>query len=238
MTTCLLIRHGQSQANVDGVLAGHTESELTDDGWGQVRRLAKGLFQVRLSTLVTSPLERCSDTATEICSIQAEGCQVEVEERVAEVRYGAWTGKSLKDLSAEELWKDVQSAPSTVTFPADPDGSHDHESLADMSDRAWEAWQQWDERVAEEHGEHAVWGLVSHGDVIKALLARAMGLPLDSFQSIIVDPASVSIIERQKGRTAVRALNLRDDVYPRLGKQQADGAEESTDIGVVGGGNA
>lgn len=237
MTTCLLIRHGQSQANVDGILAGRTESDLTEDGWGQIRRLAKGLFQVRLSSLVTSPLERCAVTASEICSIQAEGCQVEVEERVAEVQYGAWTGKSLKDLAAEELWKDVQSAPSTVTFPADPDGDHDHESLSAMSDRAWEAWQQWDERIEEEHGEHAVWAMVSHGDVIKALLARAMGLPLDSFQSIIVDPASVSIIERQKGRTAVRALNLRDDVYPRLGKQQAEDPDEGAEIGVVGGGD-
>lgn len=238
MTTCLLIRHGQSQANVDGVLAGHTETELTDDGWGQVRRLAKGLFDVRLSCVVTSPLERCTLTATEICTIQTDGCVVEIEDGVAEVRYGAWTGQRLKDLAADDLWKEVQSAPSTVTFPADPDGTHDHESLSAMSDRAWEAWQQWDERVAEEHGEHAVWALVSHGDVIKALLARAMGLPLDSFQSIVVDPASVSIIERQKGRTAVRGLNLRDDVYVRLGKQQAHREDESTEIGVVGGGNA
>ena len=236
MTTCLLIRHGQSQANVDGVLAGHTESVLTEDGLGQIRRLAKGLFQVRLSCLVTSPLERCAVTASEICALQSESCQVEVEERVAEVRYGAWTGRSLKDLAADELWKDIQSAPSTVTFPADPDGHHDHESLAAMSERAWEAWQQWDERVAGDYGEHAVWAVVSHGDVIKALLARAMGLPLDAFQSIIVDPASVSIIERQNGRTAVRALNLRDDVYPRLGKQHADDPGESAEIGVVGGG--
>ena len=243
MTTCLLVRHGQSQANVDGILAGHLDSVLTDDGTGQVRRVSKLLFEVRLAQVVTSPLSRCRDTATELCTTQPDSCRVAVEERLAEVRYGAWTGRSLKDLAGEDLWKSIQSTPSTVVFPADPDGRHEHESMTDMSERAWEAWQEWDEKVAAEHGESAVWALVSHGDVIKSLLARAMGLPLDAFQSLVVDPASVSIIERIEARTAVTGLNLRDDVFVRLGKRAAADAgagvngEAAPAVGVVGGGN-
>lgn len=237
MTTCLLVRHGQSQANLDGILAGHLDSALTDEGIGQVRRLGKLLFEIPLSQVVTSPLGRCRQTAAELCTAQANACQVAVDDRLAEVRYGAWTGRRLADLAKEELWAVVQSTPSRVTFPEDPDGAHAHESMTDMSERAWEAWQEWDSRIAEEHGERAAWALVSHGDIIKALIARGMGLPLDSFQSIVADPASVSIIERHGSRTAVLGLNLRDDVYVRLARRTLTEEAAEPAIGVVGGGD-
>lgn len=235
MTTCLLIRHGQSQANVDGVLAGHLDSPLTEDGLLQARRMAAGLHPVPIARIITSPLRRCRATADELVAEQPDPGAVVVDDRVAEVRYGAWTGRSLDELAKEELWRTVQGAPSTVTFP--PSSEHDHESLAHTAARAWEAWSDWDERVNAEHDGSAVWALVSHGDVIKALLARALGLDLDAFQSIVVDPASVSIVHRHAGRTAVSGMNLREDAFDRLARA-ARGAEDRSNAGVVGGGNA
>lgn len=233
MTTCLLLRHGQSQANVDGVLAGHLDSALTEDGMSQARRVAGALREVPIRRIVTSPLSRCRATAAAVAATHPDAGAPVAEDRLVEVRYGAWTGRRLRDLAQEDLWQAIQSTPSRVTFPADAE--HPHEAMDDMAGRAWAAWRDWDSRVTHEHGEGAIWVIVSHGDVIKAVLARALGLDLDAFQSIVVDPASVSIIHHQGGRTAVSGLNLRDDTFARLAEDP--GAEGTTSAGVVGGGN-
>lgn len=254
MTTCLLVRHGQSEANVGGTLAGHLDVALTAAGTDQATRVATALTEVPLAAVITSPLLRCRSTAEAICAYQGTDCQPRVDDAFAEVRYGAWTGRSIKELAEEDLWRTVQSSPSQVTFPPDPSGEHCHESMTAMAERVWAGWDTWERRLREEHGEQAVWVVVSHGDVIKALLARALGLELDAFQSIVVDPGSVSIVHRHDDRTAVTAMNLRDDVYARLAASVAardKGAEgegddvaggTSTDtgpsVGVVGGGNA
>lgn len=235
MTTTLLIRHGQSQANVDGRLAGHLDSPLTEEGIRQARHLATSLKPVPVRLVAASPLSRCVATASELLAGRADPAALVLEEGVIEVRYGAWTGRGLKELADEELWRTVQSAPSTVTFPASAE--HDHESMGEMAHRAWEAWSRLDSQVSAQHGERAVWALVSHGDVIKALLARAMGLELDAFQSIVVDPASVSIVHRHAGRTAVSGLNVRDDIFERLTRSEKE-HQDTASVGVVGGGDA
>lgn len=232
MTVCLLIRHGQSQANVDGILAGHLDSALTEQGVNQARLLASGLRPVPIRRIISSPLRRCMATAEELGAQHPDAGPIAVEDRIAEVHYGAWTGRSLKELAAEDLWTTIQHAPSTVTFPASSE--HPHESMTAVSDRAWTAWTEWEAQIAAEHGDPAVWALVSHGDVIKALLARALGLQLDRFQSIVIDPASVSIVLRAGERTAVTGMNLRDDALERL----AHDPSQSTSAGAVGGGDA
>ena len=236
MTTCLLVRHGQSKANVDGILAGHLDSELSDSGTVQVRRLAETLACVPIRLVVTSPLQRCAVTAQEIVAAQPESPKAHMDERVVEVRYGAWTGRPLKDLASDPLWSTIQSTPSSVTFPTDP--AHASESMTAMADRAWGAWKEWEQAVAESHGTHAVWALVSHGDVIKALLARSLGMELDAFQSIVVDPASVSVVHRMGDRTAVGAMNIREDLISRLATDAPSSGEQPVNAGTVGGGDA
>ncbi|MDO5503048.1 MAG: histidine phosphatase family protein, partial [Actinomycetia bacterium] len=194
--------------------------------------------------------------AATIAAEQGDPPKVRIDEAFAEVRYGAWTGRTLKELAGEALWTQIQSRPSTVTFPEHPD--HPHESMAEVDERAWAAWLASEQAVAEESGPRALWAVVSHGDVIKAILARALGLELDRFQSIVIDPASVSIVHRHQGRTAVSGMNLRDDVYARLasaataetGQTPAAATSEPSEqaassprdeientIGAVGGGN-
>ena len=235
MTTCLLVRHGQSQANVDGVLAGHLDSTLTDEGLAQARRVAEALSGVPVRRIVTSPLSRCRATAEQIAALQPPPGAVDIEERLGEVRYGAWTGRTLQELAREDLWRAIQAAPSSVTFPAHE--KHPHESMTAMAERAWVAWAHWDARVRSEAGEGAVWLLVSHGDVIKAVLARALGLALDAFQSIVVDPGSVSVVHHAGDRTAVSGLNIRDDTLARLADPGRHGKAVTPSVGVVGGGD-
>lgn len=109
-------------------------------------------------------------------------------------------GPPLRELATEDLWKTVQSHPSAVVFP-------DGESMAGMQARAVAAIRRHDAAIEAEHGPGAVWVAVSHGDVIKSILADAYGMHLDLFQRIDVGPASVSIVRYGAGRPTVHATN-------------------------------
>lgn len=208
MAICLFVRHGRTKANADGVLAGWTPGlGLDETGLAQARRVGQRLAGSGVAAVVASPLQRCQETAAAVLAAQPGDRAVarHTEERFGEARYGAWTGRPLTELAQEALWRAVQDAPSSVTFPASPD--FEHESMAGMQERAVQAWQEWDARVEEEHGPGALWVAVSHGDVVKALLAHALATPLDDFQRIVVDPASVSIVHRTSTRPFVLRTN-------------------------------
>ena len=197
MTTVLLVRHGRTDANASGVLAGWTPGVgLDETGRAQASALAERLSGVTLAAVVASPLERCQQTAAVI----AEGRDLEVaaDERLGEVRYGDWTGGELKKLAKDPLWPVVQAHPSAMTFPGE-----EGESLRGMAARAVDAVRDWNARL----GEDAVWAAVSHGDVIKAVVADALGLHLDAFQRIVADPCSVSIVRYTPTRPFVVRLN-------------------------------
>lgn len=200
MTTVLLVRHGRSVANTAGLLAGRGEGvELDDTGRAQAERVATRLAGIDLAAAVTSPILRCQQT-TELALAGHPDVARHTEEQLTECDYGAWTGKKLSDLAGEDLWKVVQHTPSAATFP-------DGESMPAMSARAGAAIRRWDARIGEQHGPSATWVAVSHGDVIKAILADALGLHLDLFQRIMVDPASVSMINFHAGRPSVITMN-------------------------------
>jgi probable phosphomutase (TIGR03848 family) len=201
MATLILARHGRTTANVTGVLAGRSKGvHLDDTGREQARVAAARLTGVPLAAVVTSPLERCRETAREIVRQQQEPLKVAAERGLLECDYGAWTGRELKTLAKEPLWKTVQGHPSAVQFP-------DGESMTEMSSRAVGAVRRWDAGIEAEHGAGAVWVAVSHGDVIKAILADALGIHLDAFQRIMVDPASLSVVRYTPGRPFVVTMN-------------------------------
>ena len=201
MTTLLLIRHGRTSANTAGVLVGRTSGiGLDETGVQQVRDLAGRLSGVHLRAIVTSPLRRCRQTAQAVMSSQSDGCMMTVDQGLVECAYGEWTGRPLRELSKEKLWNAVQHQPSAVRFPGG-------ESMSEMSARAISAVREWDARLEAEHGPHAVWAAVSHGDIIKAVLADALGMHLDSFQRIVVDPASISIVRYTAARPYLITAN-------------------------------
>ena len=202
MTTVLLIRHGRTSANTTGVLAGRSPGvELDPTGRQQVDDLGARLAGVPLKRIVTSPLRRCRQTAQAVARARADGAAaVVLDQGLVECGYGEWTGRKLSELAKEKLWSTVQTQPSAVRFPGG-------ESMTEMSARAIEAVRSWDRRLGEEHGPDAVWAAVSHGDVIKAILADALGVHLDGFQRILVDPASVSIVRYTSHRPYVVTMN-------------------------------
>ncbi|MBT0771921.1 MSMEG_4193 family putative phosphomutase [Kineosporia sp. J2-2] len=232
MPTVLLVRHGRTAANASGVLAGWTPGVgLDDTGRAQAATLASRLERVPVRLAVASPLQRCQETASTLLGAGDDRPPLLTDDRLGECRYGDWTGRPLKELVKEELWPVVQSHPSAVTFPG-PEG----ESMPDMQHRAVAAIREYDARVAREFGDHAVWMAVSHGDVIKAVLADALGMHLDQFQRIVVDPCSVSVIRFTPLRPfAVRVNDSGTDLAALVPAPPPPGAAPESDA-VVGGG--
>ena len=201
MATVVLVRHGRTPANSDGVLAGRTAGVHLDDvGRTQAERVGERLSVLDLARVVTSPLERTVETARAITRAQSGSIRLRRDRGLIECGYGSWTGRALKDLAKEPLWRTVQAHPSAVRFP-------DGEALADVQHRAVAAVRRHDGEAETEHGPHAVWVAVSHGDVIKAVVADALGLHLDQFQRIVADPCSVTVIRYTPQRPFVMHLN-------------------------------
>jgi probable phosphomutase (TIGR03848 family) len=203
--TCLMIRHGRTSSNANGTLAGWTEGVGLDDvGRGQVADLAERLRGVPIVAVVSSPLQRCLETAQIVVGSLGD-VMVSTDERLGECRYGAWTGGSLEELAKEPLWRTVQDSPSAARFP---DGElFAGESIAQMQARALLAVREMDAAVRAEHGSGALWALVSHGDVIKSILADAAGAHLDHFQRIVVGPASLSVVSYTERRPFLVRVN-------------------------------
>ncbi len=199
MGTLILLRHGRSSANTAGVLAGRTPGVALDEhGTGQAEAMARRLGPVPLAAVVCSPLDRCRQTVAPLVASRA--LEPNVDDRFAEVDYGEWTGRELRTLGKEPLWKVVQSHPSAAVFPGG-------EGLAAMQARSVAAVREWDAKLGAEHGRHAVWLVCTHGDVIKAVLADALGLHLDGFQRIVAEPGSISVVTYTETRPFVVRMN-------------------------------
>jgi probable phosphomutase (TIGR03848 family) len=196
MSTVLLVRHGLT-AMTGPVLAGRTPGvHLDERGQKQAAAVAERIAVLKLTAIVTSPMERCVETADAIRAAQPGEPAWHIEERLIECSYGDWTGRPIKELTKDPLWKVVQTQPSAVRFP-------NGEGLAEMANRAVAAVRAWDATL----GDDAVWVACTHGDIIKAVVADALGLHLDQFQRIVPDPCSASVIRYTDTRPYVIRVN-------------------------------
>jgi probable phosphomutase (TIGR03848 family) len=163
--------------------------------------------------LVSSPLPRCVETAQAIADAVSSAASsprpessssepdlapliLEQDDRLVECRYGEWTGQQISELTKDPLWITVQLQPSAARFPGG-------ESMPEVSARAIAAVRD----VNSQLDDTAVWVACSHGDVIKAILADALGMHLDAFQRIVVDPCSVSVVRYTAERPYVLRMN-------------------------------
>jgi probable phosphomutase (TIGR03848 family) len=230
VTTVLLVRHGRTASNTGGVLAGWTPGvSLDETGRAQSEALATRLAPVPLAAMVSSPLERCVETA-QLLLANRDSLEVQLDDRLGEAHYGDWTGKELKKLAKDPLWKVVQTHPSAATFP----GEHG-ESLRDTQARAIAAVREWNAKL----GPEATWLACSHGDVIKAVVADALGIHLDLFQRIVIDPCSLTVVTYTDLRPfVVRVNDTGGDVQallpPKRRRPRRRRGEDSD--AVVGGG--
>jgi probable phosphomutase (TIGR03848 family) len=197
--TVILLRHGRSTSNTTGVLAGRSEGvDLDDKGRDQAAGLIDRIGELPIRAVVCSPMLRCRRTVEPLAA--ALCLEPLIDDRLAEVDYGDWTGRKIGDLAKEPLWSVVQAHPSAAVFPGG-------EGLAQVQARAVAAVREHDRRLALEHGGDALWLACTHGDVIKAVIADAFGTHLDSFQRISADPGSVSVVHYTQLRPFVLHVN-------------------------------
>jgi probable phosphomutase (TIGR03848 family) len=197
--TVILLRHARSTSNTAHVLAGRSEGvDLDDKGRQQAAELVDRIGELPIRAVVCSPLLRCRRTIEPLAD--ALGVEAKVDDRFAEVDYGEWTGRKIADLVNEPLWGVVQAHPSAAVFPGG-------EGLAQVQARAVAAVRDHDTQLAEQHGGDALWLACTHGDVIKAVVADALGLHLDGFQRVSADLASMSVIRYTRLRPFVLHVN-------------------------------
>ncbi|MGW8530705.1 MULTISPECIES: MSMEG_4193 family putative phosphomutase [Nocardiopsidaceae] len=211
--TLLLVRHGMTDATGPRLAGRAAGVHLNDTGRAQAADLAARLAGLRPAALVSSPLERCRETAGAVA--ERLGVPVTEDERFLECDYGSWTGRSLAELSGEPLWRVVQDHPSAARFPGG-------ESLAAASARAVGAVRDWNTRLllppagaavpspagdGDAPAAPPVYVVCSHGDIIKAIVADALGMHLDLFQRLRVDPCSVTSITYARTRPFLNKLN-------------------------------
>ena len=196
----VLIRHAHSEANAKGVLSGRISGvHLSATGITQSQALISRLGAISVSELRISPLERCAETINpwweSIGKKKNPSVEIVKDENLIEVDYGKWSGRKLAILSSHKLWKTVQNNPSAMYFPSG-------EGLAQMQERAMRAVHSCN--GSKKRGAAV---LVSHGDVIKSIVASCLGMHLDDFQRIVIDPASVTIIDFSSSKPRLILMN-------------------------------
>jgi probable phosphoglycerate mutase len=226
----LLVRHGLTAVTGDRLAGWTPDLHLDERGRAQAAALAARLAPLPLTAIVSSPLDRCRETAEAIAGQGAARPEkLEVDDRFGEVHYGDWTGGKLSELAKEPLWKIVQAHPSAVRFPGE-----EGEAMADAQHRAVTAVRDWNARL----GPDATYLVCSHGDIIKAIVADALGLHLDQFQRIQADTASLTVIRYTPLRPFVIRTNDTGGAVDSLiepPKPKEDGEDGGDSDAVVGG---
>ncbi|MEV6988276.1 histidine phosphatase family protein [Streptomyces sp. NPDC093228] len=224
MPTLILVRHGRSTANTAGLLAGWTPGVALDErGTEQAAALPGRLAALPLAEVVTSPLQRCRETVQPLLDARP-GLPVHADDRIGECHYGDWSGRKLAELKDEPLMEVVQAHPSAAAFPGG-------ESMRAMQTRAAEAVREWNERIERDHGPDAAYVMCSHGDIIKSLVADALGLHLDLFQRISVEPCSITAIRYTRVRPFLVRLGDTGDFTSLVPREEPSGSDAA-----VGGG--
>lgn len=195
MTAIYLIRHGENDW-IGKRLPGRTPGlHLNDRGRAQARAIAELLRGVRLEAVYSSPLERALETAEPLAKVK--GLRVRRRPGLVEMKAGSWQGQSLHNLRRRRLWPLIQFTPSLARFPG---GESFVEAQARIAAEL-EALR----RLHPRRG--AAIACFTHADIIKLAVAHVLGLPLDLFQRILIQPASITLVQLAPGRAFLIRLN-------------------------------
>ena len=198
MARLVFIRHAHSTANDAGILSGQLPGiSLSKKGKKQAQELVERLGASSFDSIRVSPMQRCEETiAPWINSQYSRGMKsYQIDESLIEMNYGTWSGRKLSSLSREKMWKEIQERPSTVQFP-------EGERMKAMQKRALMSIS--DALEEKKNGTHL---FVSHGDVLKALVASLLKMKLEDFQSLVIDPASVTVLDFDGSKSRLLAFN-------------------------------
>ena len=198
MTLFHLLRHGERETG--RVLVGRMPGiGLTTRGRAEIAAVAERLAGDGITAIYASPLQRTRESA-EILGARL-GLPIEFRDDLIELDFGDWTGATFDSIRADPRWEPWRTQRSLATIPGG-------ESMRQVQRRAVEALLA----ISERHADGSV-VLVSHGDVIRAVLVFALGMPLDFYGRLEVGQGSISTLRLDAAGIRVLAINER----PRLG---------------------
>jgi len=180
-----LVRHGETAANNQMRYIGSQDEPLTGNGLRQANQVAVALAQFPIKAVYSSPLCRAADTAAEINKVC--GFEVRLDARLAEGSFGSWEGLS----RSEVMNLSIQDAELLARWESDPSfAPPGGESMAEVQERMLSLIQELEYTLP---GAEVV--LVSHVGPIKAAVAAALGIPLQSLRRLFLDPATISVVD-------------------------------------------
>jgi probable phosphoglycerate mutase len=181
MTRFYLLRHADHDA-IGRYLAGVAPGlHLNDAGRRRVGEIVAAMHDVSLDAVVSSPLERTRETAEPLA--RDHRLELAIDDRFIEYGVGEWTGRSFASLDPTAEWRRFNELRSLTHAPGG-------ELMLDVQRRAIAGLLGWRERCPD--GAIAI---VSHGDVIRAVLLYLLGMPVDYLHRIEVSPGSISVFE-------------------------------------------
>ncbi|HTX90655.1 MAG TPA: histidine phosphatase family protein [Anaerolineales bacterium] len=195
MTTLLLIRHGENEYLKKNRLPGQQAGiHLNERGRSQAAALAESLKKLPIKAIYSSSLERAVETIEPLA--KELGLEIRLRPSLMDIHVGEWTGRSLKSLTRLKAWSTVQRAPSRFHFPGGESFLQAQERVVSELDA-----------IAAAHKKGMV-AVVFHADPIKLAVAYYLGLPLDNFQRLAIQPASVTILGMHEAGAGLLAMNL------------------------------
>src|SRR5262245_19886292 len=210
MTTLVLVRHGHTDTAGKRLTGWTPGVHLNARGRREAERLVERLDGVRIDAIVSSPLERCRETAAPLA--KARGLDIRVRRAWIETGYGEWTGRSISQLRRTKLWRTVMAAPSNARFPGG-------ESLLEVQARAVDAAFD----IARDHPRGTV-VVVSHADVIRLVVAHVAGTHPDHLHRLSIDTGSISAVSLTQGTPRLLAYNDTGDLaFLRSGRGKVGG---------------
>jgi broad specificity phosphatase PhoE len=193
-TEVFLVRHGQTNANVDEYYMGWSNEDLNELGYHQAYCLSSRLAGLPVAAIYTSPLKRARTTA----SIIAEPHELEVQSLAdfVEIQLGDWQGMHREEIKRKwpELWRQSRIDPSDLRLP-------NGESYREVTERAVRGFKT----TAEAHKDNQI-VIVTHDAIIKVLIAHVLGVSNSIYRRIEVDNASLTLI-RVSNRAQLVRLN-------------------------------
>ncbi len=189
MPIFLLIRHGDNDPMRKYLVGRSPGVHLNEKGQQQAQNLARMLADVPLAAVFSSPLERALETAKPIA--ESKGLEVQERPGLTELNYGAWMGHSFRQLQRTKLWKQLRVDPSEVRFP-------EGESICEAQERAVAEL----EALALLFQDKDLVACVTHGDIVRLLVAHYLEMPLKAYQKLAVHTASVTVLALDKEKRA------------------------------------
>jgi probable phosphoglycerate mutase len=213
MPIFLLIRHGETDYNKKMRIAGRLpDVHINRKGKQQAQSLVEVLAGAPIKAIYSSPLERTMETAEPLAN--ALNLEIIPMPGLLETDCGEWQGQSIRKLRRQKLWQSVQQHPELFHFPAG-------ESVNECQHRIVQVL----ETLRFKHDPRDLLACFGHADPIKQAVAYYLGLPLDNFQRLSIDPASITALQVQESGSRLLILNYKpsipwDAFQSQLGKIQ------------------